>query len=157
MPTRWNLNLGGAYFTHRLDSTQVPDVFTLKPYHSADFYKINAEFGWQYIWSAANRLAFNSKFSHYFFKAPYDYDSWVANEFTWNFNLSEYFKFGLGPEYTYNRDRGHFVSGRIDASTVKVRYFSAGASYVYELVPFTPENFYFNRRYVKPAYNLMPA
>lgn len=157
MPTRWNLNIGGAYFTHRLDSTQVPDIFTLKPYHSTDFYKINTEFGWQYIWSAANRLAFNSKFSHYFYKAPYDYDSWVVNEFTWNFNLSEYFKFGIGPQYTYNHDRGHFISGRIEASTAKVRYFSAGASYVYELVPFTPEDFYYNKRYVKPAYNLLPG
>ncbi len=157
MPTRWSLNLGGVYFTHRLDSTHIPDLFSLKPYHSGDFYKINAEFGWQYIWSAANKLSFNSKFSHYFFKSPYDCDSWVANEFIWNFNVSEYFKFGLGPQYTYNRDRGHFVSGKIEVATVKVRYLSAGASYVYELVPFTPENFYFDQRYVRPAYNLLPG
>ncbi len=157
MPMRWSLNLGGVYFTHRLDATQFPDLFSLKQYHSSDFYKVNAEFGWQYIWSAANKLSFNSKFSHYFFKSPYDYDSWVTNEFIWNFNVSEYFKFGLGPQYTYNRDRGHFISGRVEAATVKIKYFSAGASYVYELVPFTPENFYFDQRYVRPEYNLLPG
>ncbi len=157
MPTRWSLNLGGVYFTHRLDATQIPDIYSLDPYHSSDFYKANAEFGWQYIWSAANKLSFNSRFSHYFFKSPYDYDSWVANEFIWNFNVSEYFKFGLGPQYTYNRDRGHFVSGRVEAATMKVKYFSASASYVYELVPFAPENLYFDRRYVRPEYNLLPG
>lgn len=157
MPTRWILNIGGVYFTHRLDATQTPDWLTLKPYHSSDFYKINAEFGWEYIWSAANKLSFNSTFSYYFFRQPYDFDSWVANELMWNFNITEHFKFSLGPRYTYNQDRGHFPSGKIEVATANIRYFSVGASYVYELVPFTPEQLYYDQRYVKPEYNLLPG
>ncbi len=157
MPMKWDLNLGGVFFTHRLDDTQLGSIALMKPYHSSDFYNFNAEFGWQYIWSASNKLSFNSKLSNYYYKSPYDYDIWVANEFIWNFNISEYFKFGLGPQYTYNRDRGHFASGRIEAATMKVKYFSAGASYVYELIPFTPEKFYFDQRFVLPDYSLLPG
>jgi hypothetical protein len=157
MPTRWSLNLGGVYFIHRLDSSLYPDELTARPYHSSDFYKGSAEVGWQYIWSAANKLSFNSKFSHYDYSTRADNDTWVSNEFIWNFNISEYLKFGLGPLYTYNRDRGHFVSGKINAATLNIKHFSANASYQYELVPFAPEDYYFNQRYVKPNYSLMPG
>jgi hypothetical protein len=157
MPTRWSLNLGGIYFIHRLDSSLYPDVLTARPYHSSDFYKGSAEVGWQYIWSAANKLSFNSKFSHYDYSTRADNDTWVSNEFIWNFNISEFLKVGLGPLYAYNRDRGHFISGKIDAATLNIKYFSANASYLYELVPFAPEDYYFNQRYAKPDYSLMPG
>lgn len=157
MPTRWTVNLGGEYFMHRFESSLYPDLMTFRPYHSGDFYKLNAEVGWQYIWSAANSLSFNSKFARYFYSTKADYDVWVANELIWHFNVSEYLKFGLGPLYTYNRDGGHFVSGKINVATMNIKYFSADASYLYELVPFAPEDLYSDLRYVKPDYGLFPG
>jgi hypothetical protein len=157
MPTRWSLNLGGVYFIHRFDSSVYPDVVTARPYHSSDFYKSNGEIGWQYIWSATNKLSFNSRFAYYDYSTRSKNDTWVSNEFIWNFNIAEFLKLGLGPLYTYNRDRGHFVSGKIDVATLNIKYFSANASYLYELVPFTPEDFYYNQKYVKPNYSLLPG
>lgn len=157
MPTRWTASLGGVYFLHRFESSLFPDIMTVRPYHSGDFYKVNAEIGWQYIWSAANSLSFTSKCARYFYSAKADYDIWVANELIWHFNVSEYLKFGLGPLYTYNRDGGHFVSGKIDVATMNIKYFSADASYLYELVPFAPEDLYTGQRYVKPDYSLDPG
>jgi hypothetical protein len=156
-PFRWDFNLSGIYFIHRFDASMVPDRYTLRPYHSSDFYKAGAEIGWQYIISAANKLSFNSKFAQYFYSGPSDNDTYTANELIWNFNVGEYFKFGLGPLYSYNRDGGHFVSGKIDAATVNMKYVSIAASYLYELVPFSPENYYFDQRYVKPNYSLSPG
>ena len=156
-PTRWDINVGGIYFTHRLDSSLFPMIDTVQPYHSSDFYKGTAELGWEYIWSAANKLRFDSKFSQYFYSTGADNDTAVANQLIWNFNISEYFKFGLGPLYTYNRDRGNFVSGKIDAATANLKYVAVSASYVYELVPFTPENYYFDQKFVRPYYSLRPG
>ncbi|OHD63835.1 MAG: hypothetical protein A2176_11990 [Spirochaetes bacterium RBG_13_51_14] len=157
MPARWNFNIGGVYFIHRLDSSLYPDIYPVRPYHGSDFYRANAEIGWEYILSAANKFSFNSKFSQYFYSTSSDNDTFVANEFIWNFNVSEYLKFGMGPLYAYNRDGGHFVSGKIDVTTVNIKYVSVGASYTYELVPFIPEEFYFDQRYVKPSYSLSPG
>ncbi|HOD14058.1 MAG TPA: hypothetical protein PLA65_11340 [Spirochaetota bacterium] len=156
-PFRWDFNLSGIYFIHRFDTSLFPDVYTYRPYHSSDFYKAGAEIGWQYIISAANKVSFNSKFAQYFYSGPSDNDTYTANELIWNFNVGEYFKFGLGPLYAYNRDGGHFVSGRIEASTVNLKFVSVTASYLYDLTPFTPENYYFNQRYVRPYYSLSPG
>ena len=108
------------------------------------------------FWSATNKLSFNSKFAYYDYSTRSNYDTWVSNEFIWNFNISEFLK-RPGARITYNRDRGHFVAGKIDAATLNIKYFSANASYLYELVPFEPEDFYFNQRYVKPNYSLLPG
>ena len=104
--------------TRRCSRTCTP----YRPYHSSDFYKAGAEIGWQYIMSAANKVSFNSKFAHYFIRAPLITTLYTANELIWNFNVCEYFKFGLGPLYAYNRDGGHFVSGKIEAATVNIKY-----------------------------------
>jgi hypothetical protein len=157
MPNRWEINVGGVYFIHRLDSPLYQDAGLLRPYHSSDFYKANAEIVWEYIWSAANKLRFNSKFFNYTYSARSNDDTVTANELIWNFNISEYFKFGLGPQYIYNRDRGNFISGKIDVATVNVKYIAAGASYVYDMIPFTPEDYYFNQKYVLPCYSLYPG
>ncbi len=156
-PFRWDFNVSGIYFIHRFDTSLLPDIYTLRPYHSSDFYKAGAEIGWQYIISAANKLSFKSKFAHYFYSGPSDNDTYTENELIWNFNMGESFKFGLGPLYAYNRDGGHFISGKVEAATVNIKFVSVKASYLYELVPFAPENYYFDQRYVKPNYSLSPG
>lgn len=157
MPTRWELNLGGVYFTHRLDASLYQDISLIRTYHSSDFYKAGAEFAWEYIWSAANKLRFDSKFSQYFYSTGADNDTAVRNELLWNFNFSEYFKFAVGPLYAYNRDGGHFVSGTIDIATANLKYVTIDAAYVYDLIPFTPEDYYFDQKYVMPYYSLHPG
>ena len=154
MPTRWDITVGGVYFIHRFDSSLYPDANAVRSYHSSDLYKADAELGWEYVWSAANKLRFDSKFSQYYYSTNSDNDTVTANELIWNFNLSEYFKFGLGPLYTYNRDRGNFVSGKIDIVTANLKYVVIGASYRYDLFPFAPEDFYFAQKYVHPYYSL---
>ncbi|MBN2159718.1 MAG: hypothetical protein JW807_10005 [Spirochaetes bacterium] len=157
MPTRWKLNIGGVYFIHRLDSDLYPDIVTYRPYHSSDFYKLNAELGWDYIVSAANMIAFKSTFANYWYSAGFDDDTWIESELIWNFNVSEFLKFGMGPLYAYNRDGGHFPSGKINVTTLNIKYFSMEVSYIYEMNPFAPEQLYSEQRYVKPDYGLLPG
>ena len=69
-------------------------------------------------------MSFNSKFAQYYYSGRSDNDTYTANELIWNFNVGEYFKFGLGPLYAYNRDGGHFISGKIDAATINIKFVS---------------------------------
>ncbi|MBN2079198.1 MAG: hypothetical protein JW838_09545 [Spirochaetes bacterium] len=157
MPMRWTFDAGGVYFRHRLDSSRFHDVRTLRPYRSSDLYGATLGIGTEYVWSAANRLAFTSNFSHYRYSRRAGDDTFVDNELTWNFNLAGFLKFGIGPLYSYNRDAGHFVSGKAAISTINIKYFFAEASYRYELEPFRPEKYYWDERFVLPNYRLKPG
>ncbi|TFH38781.1 MAG: hypothetical protein E4G96_09990, partial [Chrysiogenales bacterium] len=65
MPMRWTLDVAGIYFHHRLDSSPYQNALTIKPSRSSDFYGAGIGLGWEYVWSASNRLDFKTKFSHY--------------------------------------------------------------------------------------------
>lgn len=157
MPMRWTFDAGGVYFRHRLDSSMFRDLRTLRPYRSSDLYGAAAGVGAEYVWSPANRVAFTSNVSHYRYSRRAGDDTFVDNELTWNFNLAGFFKFGIGPLYSYNRDAGHFVSGKAGVSTINIKYFFAEASYRYELEPFRPEKYYWDERFVMPDYRLKPG
>ena len=156
MPMRWTIAVGGVYAIHRLDSTIFGDTIGMVTYHSSEFYKFTFDLGWEYIMSAANKFTFNSRFNQYWFSSA-DNNTDTTSTFVWYFNISEYLKFGLGPLYEYNRDGGHFVSGLAEISTVNIKHISLNASYRYEMPPFTPEQFYFEQRYVQPTYRLGPG
>lgn len=151
MPTRWEVNVGGAYYGHRLEGALLPLTT------SSSFYKGTAEFVWEYIWSSNNSLRLNANAAQYWHSYHADNDSWVATELLWGFKLTEYLKFGLGPVYAYNRDRDHFVSGKFTFATVGLSRVALDISYLYDMKPFEPENYYYGQKYMMPNYRLAPG
>ena len=151
-PSRWDINFGGGQYVHRLVSAKSVDVI------SSDFHKINGELGWEYIWSASNRVRLDSRVAFYEYSSSgVDNDYFITNELTGSFKLTEYIKFMLGPVLSWNHDDDLFISGKIDVSLSGMKNYSLGASYSYDLIPFTPEDFYFEKKYIRPSYNLPPA
>jgi len=166
LPSRWDFNLGGAYYVHRLVSAQSADVL------KSDFFKDNGEVGWEKIWSASNKLSFGSKCSTYNYATSNDdltsdrvgdfsNDIFCYNELLWSFKLIEFIKLDLGGIVNWNSDydkrEGFFPSWKAEVSTPGLKYTSFELSYIWDLRPFEPENFYFDRKYIKPTYDLPPG
>ncbi|HPI88154.1 MAG TPA: hypothetical protein PK859_02495 [Spirochaetota bacterium] len=149
-PSRWDFNAGGGQYVHRLVSAQSSDV------DKSDFYELNAEVGWEYIWSAANKFRLDAAVFYYNYStAPYDV--YLSTEFNWGFKLIEYLKIEPGVIYIWNYDGGHFPSGKINFSSSGIKYTSLELSYVYDLVPFKPEEVYFEKKFIDPDYHLRPG
>jgi hypothetical protein len=150
-PSRWDFNVGGGQYVHRLVSATTSDV------DKNEFYKLNGEIGWEYVWSASNKFRIDSQASYY------NYSPWAAddlaiyNEFIWSFKLLEYLKIEPGFIYIWNIDAGHFPSGKINVSSSGLKYTSLELSYVYDLIPFKPEELYFEQKFVDPDYELPPG
>jgi len=149
-PARWQFNIGGAQYVHRL-AGDLPDDFSC--------YKINEEIKWEYVWSAANSIMINHYYWQYFFDDAVgrNIDSHVANEILVNFKITEYIKLNGGGIIDWNLDSGWFPSGKLQISSTGLKYFSIEGSYSYTLKPFEPEKVYFEQKYVEPAGGLAPA
>ena len=149
-PSRWDFNLGGGQYVHRLISAQSSGV------DKSDFYQINGEIGWEYIWSAANKFRLDAKSVYYNYATSDPDDIHVSTEFLWGFKIIEYLKIEPGVFYIWNADGGHFPSGRLNVSTSGINHVSLELSYVYDMVPFKPEEYY-EQKYIKPEYDLSPG
>ncbi len=155
-PYRFDFNLGGGNHVHRLKKINSPRVT------KSSFYKANGEFGWETIWSASNTFRLNNKAAHYFYENSHTTDDTdFHNEFVLSFKVTEYFVFDFGAGLNWNRDRrewyGMLPFGMLNISTAGVKYTSIELSYSYDLVPFRPENFYFEQTFIMPSYNLPPG
>ncbi len=159
-PSRWNFNAGGAQYVHRLISASSTDVTR------NSFNKINEEVGWEYIWSASNKIGLKHDYSHYFYSPSEGSlsvkdDKHINNEIFISFKVVEYVKVEAGFIMDWNKDmekyNGWFPSGRGSISSVGLKYALFEFSYDYNLIPFNPEDFYFEHKYISPNYELMPA
>ena len=156
--SRWDFNVGTAHYVHRLNEigTTDPDVIT------SSFYKLYEEVDWEYIWSGSNRFGFRHNLSGYNYSrsANADSDFHMDNEVFANFKVTEYVKVEGGIICDWDRSLesmgGFFPSGRINASLVGLRSASFEVEYAYDLLGFRPEDFYFEKKYIKPTYDLPP-
>jgi hypothetical protein len=123
---------------HRLVSAQSSHV------DKSEFYELNGEIGWEYIWSAANKFRLDAMVWYYNYSSAPD-DVYVSSEFLWGFKIIEYLKIEPGLLYIWNRDGGHFPSGKITISSSGIKFASLELSYIYDLVPFKPEDVYFKK------------
>jgi hypothetical protein len=155
-PSRWDFNFGGGQYVHRLVSSVDSSV------ERSGFNKANEEIGWEYIWSASNRFGFKHNYSHYFyFEDEIDDDRHMSNEIYFSFKIIEYLMIGMGGIVDWDADNekneGWFPSGNGSISTSGMKYLSLELSYIYDLVPFNPEDFYFEQKYISPNYELLPG
>jgi hypothetical protein len=135
---------------HRLVSAQSSHV------DKSEFYELNGEIGWEYIWSAANKFRLDAMVWYYNYSSAPD-DVYVSSEFLWGFKIIEYLKIEPGLLYIWNRDGGHFPSGKITISSSGIKFASLELSYIYDLVPFKPEDVYFKKKFIDPDYDLGPG
>ena len=149
-PARWNINVGGANYVHRLISAGLGDV------DNQSYFKAEGQIGWEYGWSAAVLVKVASKFAHYDYNTTSDNDTYVANDLIGSFKMTEYILITLGPTYSWNRDATHFGGGKISVSSVNLKNFTLEAGYQYDLKPFEPEILYKDQKFVLPDFGLAP-
>ncbi len=150
-PSRWNFNIGGAHYVHRL-VPEGPGVVS-----GQSFYKADGQIGWEYGWSAAVRAKFNARVSHYDYSTGADNDTYVMTDFIGAFKLTEYILISLGPGYSWNRDDSHFIGGKATVSTVNMKHLTMEVGYTYDLKPFGPEILYKNQKFIMPDFSLPPG
>jgi len=151
-PSRWSVNIGGAQYVHRLlgQDLQASVDFSL--------YQVKEEVEWEYIWSASNKLSIKHNLLQYFYSSDAaDNDTHISNEISGGFKFTEYVKLSIGGIVDWNRDAGLFPSGKVNVASVGLKYLSLEMSYIYDLIPFMPENLYTAQRYIKPDNDLPPG
>jgi len=86
-----------------------------------------------------------------------DNDSYIQNEILGSFKITEYVMVEIGPLLHWNNDSGLFPSGMVRISSSNTGNFNIGISYIYDLITFEPEYYYFGQKYVMPTYDLPPG
>ncbi len=149
-PSRFDINFGMAQYVHGLDSAIGSE--------KKSFLLFKPEIGWEYLWSASNKIKFDSKFYYYYYQ-----NADISDDINWNseligsFKLFEVLKINLGPLFTWNKDAGPFVSGKVSLNTEGLKYSSFEISYSYDLLMFKPEEVYFKQKFSDLQFNLPPC
>ena len=148
-PVRWRFNVGGTQYIHRLVGADTVD---------AGFSKFNEELEWERVFSASQKLSLRHYSCQYLYRtgdpAPDDYH--MINELVWSLKLFEYLKISLSPMAMWNKDNEWKPGGRVNLDSDNLKYFTLGLSYSHELLPFQPENLYYDQRYILPDNTLPP-
>ncbi len=145
------LSLGGARFTHRL-----------RPAASGNQERSNltlgrADAGGEYIWSASNRVRTNAQFGYYNYDSNGPNDYYVSTEIIDDFNLTRNLGISFGLNCDINRDDEPLVFPLLGVTLKGFEYTSISLLYRYDIVPFEPEVFYLEKKYIRPDFDLPPA
>ncbi len=149
-PSSFDLDFGGTYMVHRLESSQSLGI------KSSNFNKLYGRVSWEYVLSASNRIHVDTSARQYDYPHGSNNDTSAGAEVLVGFKIAENYMVSFGPVYRYNRDYGHFPSGKISVSTTGLKYNSIELSYIYDLRPFEPEGLYFEQKHVLPNYRMPP-
>lgn len=146
------VTVGGGQYVHRLR----PLVNTSEG--SSRLNQANAEIGGEYIWSPTNRIRFNSLFYYYDYSVEeVRSDRFLNSEVIDDFYITRNVGISLGLNVDWNRD-GNFLASPILTFLIKdYRFATVGIAYRYDLLPFRPENYYLEQKYIMPSYDLPPA
>ena len=145
-PTRWQLNMGGIQYIHRLVGSNAVE---------GEFNKFNEELEWERVFSASQKLALRHYSCQYFYLSNPD-DFHMVNELMWSIKLFEYLKLTLSPMAMWNKDEKWEPGGRVQLDSDALRVTTLGISVSHELLPFRPEELYYEQRYVRPDTVLPP-
>jgi hypothetical protein len=136
--------------------------------------KYSGELGWEYIWSAANRIRGKSYYTMYgYTTGESDYD-FVKGELIDDFNITSFLALSIGLNFAWHRDFGFLGSEDYTGKTLPSGYqvpfapiagfairgekvIGLVAEYRYDLTPFKPEEYYFASKYIYPVYGLPPS
>lgn len=147
-----NAVLSWGDYIHRLNPIELANRERSK----LNQYKL--ELGWDYIWSSSNRLHLNSTSSYYSYFSGVNDDYYLNAEIIDDFNLTKYIGISGGLHYNYNRDNLSPVIPVILGINIKgFEHLNFAILYRNDLVPFKPEEFYMEQKYVKPDFELPPG
>lgn len=153
--TEWSILVGGAWYKHSLVALDSIN------HQKSRLVQGNVKLGWEFVWSASNRLRLNADYLYYDYKPDnINKDSNLRAEFFNDFSITGNLGFSIGAGYVRNEDDKEIdipvpVSATISLKGFK--NFTAIISYKYDIVPFQPEEFYLNQKYISPNYTLPPG
>ena len=143
--------LGGAEYVHRLRPIVPQD------YEKSRLMQFNSEFGGEYIWSPTNRIRFSSAYFQYDYgQEGVQNDRYLCSELVDDFYITRNFGLGLGANLDYNRDAPLLASPVLSMTVKDYKYATIVLLYRYDLVPFKPEKYYLQQKYIRPNYDLPP-
>ncbi|HDP80438.1 MAG TPA: hypothetical protein ENN21_06300 [Spirochaetes bacterium] len=145
------LTLGGARFTHRHRPAALGDE---------ERKRLNlgrADAGGEYIWSASNRLRMNAQFGYYEYRDNGPDDHYVSTEIIDDFNLTRNLGISFGLNCDVNRDDDPLVFPLLAVTVKGFEHAVISMLYRYDIVPFKPEEFYLEQKYILPDFDLPPA
>ncbi len=170
----WYLNLGGAQYVHRLIGDASEDTAnTRNDSARSRVNQINPEIGGEWVLAASNRIRFKLGYLYYDYLQEDESDDWHFQcESIYDMKLPLNILFSIGVKYDYNKDRkppytikkpqdffkgifkDYFIVG---VSYKGIKNLSAEFLYRYDIVPFQPEEFYLEQKFIKPTYDLPPS
>lgn len=148
------ISLGSAGAVHRLRAVGPSGG------EKSKLNQVNLEAGGEYIWSAYNRIRFNSVISSYKYSdEDVPNDRYFDCEVIDDINLTGNIGISIGMGYDMNKDQEAVLYPLpiFGVSLKGFKYFSSYFIYRYDIVPFKPEEYYLAQKYIKPAYNLPPG
>jgi len=144
--------LGGAQYVHRLRSTAGGEP------ENSRLNQVNVKMGGEYIWSTTNGIKFKG---HYFYYDYLDedagYDQFFSGEVVDDFHITRNIGVSLGANLCLNRDDDPLAAPVVSFSIKDFRHASIVFLYRYDLMPFRPEIFYLQQKYIMPTYDLPPG
>ncbi|MBN2038634.1 MAG: hypothetical protein JW864_01235 [Spirochaetes bacterium] len=153
--TEWSILLGGAWYKHSLVAVDPEDHLKSRLVQG------NVKLGWEFVWSASNRLRINADYLYYDYKPDeIENDSNLKAEFFNDFSITRNLGFTVGAGYVKNEDDENLdipVPVTATISLKGLKNFTSVFSYRYDIVPFQPEEFYLEQKYISPDYTLPPG
>ncbi len=158
----WYMNIGGAQYAHRLIRVNSEDPVKTRVAQG------NIELGGEFIWSASNRVRFKTGYFYNDYSDKHVKDDWHSDsEIIDDFKILKNFVISLGMNLDLNKDETSFqyIEGIPDFlnlfivgfSVKGLKYFSTEMIYKCDIVPFHPEEFYLEQKFIRPTYDLPPG
>jgi len=150
-PARWDFDVNLGRFDQRLK-----DVGTSEE-HEETFYSSHAVFGFEYIWSAANKVGMRHEFSAYEYEDGSSSDLNTYSEFYGSFKITEFVMLTIAPVFSWDRDGTNILYFRGNISTIGFKYFSFELLHNYILEPYRPDEYLYSHKYVELNFDLPPS
>jgi hypothetical protein len=152
-PVRWEFAAGGAQYVHRLVAAESAVT---------DFFTANALAGMDHIYSNSFKWGVKSDYGHYVYSSDNGKnDMYSRTEVYGNSKVAEFIKITAGGTAHWNRDykplSGWKPGGFLTVATAGFFPGSVEAGYRYDMLPFKPEEFYFQQNYIMPEFDLAPG
>ena len=144
--------LGGAQYVHSLRSTTGDDP------ENSRVNQVNVNIGGEYIWSTTNGIKFKTTCFYYdYLDQKVENDLFFTGEVVDDFHLTRNIGISIGANLGLNRDDDPLLAPIISLSLRDFRHATIVFLYRLDMVPFRPENYYLQQKYIMPTYDLPPG
>jgi len=150
-PARWDFDVNLGRFDHRLKDVADSEE------NEKTFYSSNLVFGFEYIWSAANKVGMRHELSSYEYEDGSPSDLNTYSEFYGSFKITEFVMLTIAPVFSWDSDGTNFLYFRGNVSTIGFKYFSFELLHNYILEPYRPDEYMYSHKFVELNFELPPS